>query len=378
MNQAATQTAPSKSAVVQPKQANPIAKLRHDLEAMAPEFLAVLPPQIKIETFKRVVLTALQTTTGLAECTPKSIWNACMRAANDGLLPDGREAAIVPYAKEATYMPMVGGVKKKIFQSEKVATLMCEVVRKNDIFDHQEGDDPFISHKKSLGRDDPGEIVAVYSIAVMKAGGEVSREIMSIFEVEQVRKSSRGKNTPWNVPEHYGEMVKKTCVKRHAKSLPQSKDLVDFLVRDDENDGIIEPSERPARPRPSDFTDVATDEPTDEKKALTETTKTETNSGEDSAASGGAEETTAGKSAASPAETSSAKPSETKVEADTGEVLLAFDDPEFGPADAMAWGRKYFRDKKPARAPEQFRDDATLNAAFKQGYDTEEADAKKT
>lgn len=69
---------------------------------------------------------------------------------------------------------------------------------------------------------------------------------------------------------------------------------------------------------------------------------------------------------------------ETKVEAETGEVLLAFGDPEFGPSDAMAWGRKYFRDKKPARAPEEFRDNATLNEAFKAGYDDEEAAAKKT
>lgn len=68
---------------------------------------------------------------------------------------------------------------------------------------------------------------------------------------------------------------------------------------------------------------------------------------------------------------------ETKDEPDTGEVLLAFTDPEFGPSDAMAWGRKYFRDKKPARAPEEFRDNASLNEAFKAGYDAEEAETKK-
>lgn len=64
-------------------------------------------------------------------------------------------------------------------------------------------------------------------------------------------------------------------------------------------------------------------------------------------------------------------------DAETGEVLLAFDDAAFGPADAMAWGRKYFRDKKPARAPEQIRDNPTLSEAFKAGYDDEEAYAKK-
>lgn len=71
-------------------------------------------------------------------------------------------------------------------------------------------------------------------------------------------------------------------------------------------------------------------------------------------------------------------PDETKADPETGEVLLAFDDPDFGPADAMAWGRKHFIDKKPARAPQEIRDKGQgFEAAFKEGYDAEEADAKK-
>lgn len=259
----------TKTAAVQQKAENPITVLRHELKAMAPEFMAVLPPQISIESFTRVVLTALQNTKDLATCSKVSIWNAAMRAANDGLLPDGREGAIVPFGGEATWLPMVGGLRKKIFQSGKVATLQVEVVREKDEFDHQEGDGAFIHHKKYLGKDPPGEIKAVYSIATMKDGGEISREIMSLWEVEQVRKSSRGKNTPWNNPDFYPEMVKKTCVKRHYKSLPQSKETVEFFERDDVADGFIEPSPTaPPRPRPSDFTDVPaeTDKPAGETK----------------------------------------------------------------------------------------------------------------
>jgi recombination protein RecT len=247
---------------VEQKKPNPMIALRRDLEVMAPEFQAALPPQISIESFQRVILTALQTTVGLSACKPKSIWNACMRAATDGLIPDGREGAIIPFNGEASWLPMVGGLKKKIFQSGKVATLRCEVVRTKDTFDHEEGDKPYISHKKYMGADDPGAIIAVYSIATMKGGGEVSMEIMSIWEVEQVRKSSRGTNTPWNNPIFYPEMVKKTCVKRHYKSLPQSKDVVEFFEHDDVGDDVIPPT-RPERPKPSDFTDVPMDEPFD-------------------------------------------------------------------------------------------------------------------
>jgi recombination protein RecT len=240
---------------VEQKKPNAMLALRRDLEIMAPEFAAALPPQISIESFQRVVLTALQTTYGLSDCKPKSIWNACMRAATDGLLPDGREGAIVPFAGEATWIPMVGGIKKKIFQSGKVSTINVEVVRAKDFFDHQEGDGAFISHKKYIGKEDPGEISGVYMIAQM-ADGSTFREVMSIWEVEQVRKTSKANNSPWGNPVFYPEMIKKTCLKRGAKSLPSSKEMVEFIEREDIEDGITEPPVKPSRPKPTDFTDI--------------------------------------------------------------------------------------------------------------------------
>lgn len=67
---------------------------------------------------------------------------------------------------------------------------------------------------------------------------------------------------------------------------------------------------------------------------------------------------------------------DTPHDGETGEVLLAFDDAEFGIPDALAWGRKYFADKKPARAPEEIREKGQgYEAAFKEGYDAAEADA---
>jgi len=56
---------------------------------------------------------------------------------------------------------------------------------------------------------------------------------MNVAEIEKVRNISRAKNSsPWQ--EHWGEMAKKTVIRRLAKRLPMSTDLEEVIRRDDE------------------------------------------------------------------------------------------------------------------------------------------------
>ena len=73
-----------------------------ELARRKPQFHAALPAQMSPDKFMRVVLTAVQTNPDLQRADPRSFWNACMRAAQDGLLPDGREGALVPFAGHVT------------------------------------------------------------------------------------------------------------------------------------------------------------------------------------------------------------------------------------------------------------------------------------
>ena len=210
--------------------ANPLVVFREQLNARQSEFLAALPAQIPVERFMRVVMTAVQTNPGLLNCDRRSLWNACMKAAQDGLLPDGRDGAIVEYKNQAQWMPMIGGIRKKVRNSGEITTWDVHAVYENDEFDFELGDDPFIRHKPKLG--DRGEIIAVYSVAKLK-GGEISRDVMGIDEVEKIRAISRSKNGPWANPTFYPEMAKKTVARRHSKVLPMSTDLDDLIRRDD-------------------------------------------------------------------------------------------------------------------------------------------------
>ena len=69
---------------------NAISEVRLQLDTMIGQFAAVLPRHIPVERFGRVVLTAVQTNPVLSNVERRSLWNACMKAAQDGLMPDGR------------------------------------------------------------------------------------------------------------------------------------------------------------------------------------------------------------------------------------------------------------------------------------------------
>lgn len=208
------------------------------LDGMLGQFAAVLPPHISAKQFARVTLTAIQNNRDLLECERVSLWNACMRAAQDGLLPDGRHGAMVVFkdsrrgVKTAQWMPMIAGIRQKIRNSGEVATLDVEVVREKDHWEYERGDNPRIVHRPAPG--ERGRVIAAYSIAVLKSG-ERSREWMWVEDIEDIRKRSRAATSgPWVTD--YAEMCKKTVARRHSKILPMSTDVFGVLNRDDEFD----------------------------------------------------------------------------------------------------------------------------------------------
>lgn len=210
------------------------AQVRHDLQRMAEEFGAVLPPQIPAERFVRTAITAVGMKTELLRTDRRSLLGACMKAAQDGLLPDGREAALVVYSNEARYMPMVAGLLKKIRQSGQISSIAAHVVYEKDEFDYQLGDEERIYHKPNILHD-RGKPVAVYCIARTIDGGAF-REVMSVAQVEKIRaRAPGGQKGPWVTD--WDEMARKTVVRRLSKYLPSSTDLDQVLQRDNETDG---------------------------------------------------------------------------------------------------------------------------------------------
>ncbi|WP_309093141.1 recombinase RecT [Phenylobacterium sp.] len=211
--------------------ARPQDVVRHQLEAMTPQFALALPPHVPAERFVRIVMTAVQSNPDLLNKDRQSLFEASMKCAQDGLLPDGREAALVVHGAKITYMPMVAGILSKVRRSGELKSISAHVAYERDEFDYILGDEERIHHKPFLG-EDRGKPIATYAVAHTKDGG-VYREVMTEAQVMAVKAISRAKNGPWRGP-FADEMRRKTAIRRLSKRLPMSTDLLAVIERDDE------------------------------------------------------------------------------------------------------------------------------------------------
>lgn len=221
--------------------ANPIEVIRQKLSVMAPEFKAALPAHVSEEKFRRVAMTAIQNNPDLQEADRRSLFGAIVRLAQDGLLPDGREAALVIFntkdratngwVKKVQAMPMIAGVLKKVRQSGEVAKVSAQVVYENDHFVVKYGFDEDVEHVPPPLDKPRGKPIGAYATAVLKDGTQLL-EVMSLEDIDRVRNVSRSKDKgPW--VDWWGEMARKTVMRRLSKRLPMSTDLEDEVFARD-------------------------------------------------------------------------------------------------------------------------------------------------
>lgn len=239
------------------------------LDAYAPNFAAVLPPNITVDHFKRMVVTAININPELMNADRRTLFNSCVKCASDGLLPDGREAALVIYKTKVKdrqgreqwieavqFMPMVAGIRKRLRNSGEVDSATAEVVYRKDRFKYRLGDGAFIAHEPPPLDEDRGDAIGAYAI-IKLTSGETIREVMGIKEIEKARAVSRAKDSaagPW--VKWWSEMARKTVLRRAAKAAPQAATLEKLLMRDEETDGLPAPEDLPAipaRPRRESF-----------------------------------------------------------------------------------------------------------------------------
>ena len=195
---------------------------------------SVLPEHITPRRFMRICATAVQKNRNLLGLDRESLLEACLFCAQDGLLPDGREAALVPFGQKVTYMPMVSGILKKIRQSGELKSLMAECVYANESFDYYtDMEGPHLNHVPLMSGD-RGSFMAVYAVAKTKDDG-IYHVVMRKEDVESIRsisKTGSSTSSPWN--KFFSEMAKKTAIRRLSKIMPMSTDVERVVQRDDD------------------------------------------------------------------------------------------------------------------------------------------------
>lgn len=210
----------------------PVEEIKTSLARMSESGQFPLPKHIQPERFLAVAQMAVVNSASLVQCDRNSLYSEIVKCAQDGLYPDGREAAIVPFKGKAKYMPMVAGICKKARNSGEISVIDSQVVYENDTYEFWTDEKgPHFKHVKARG--DRGKPWMTYAYAIGKDGGVFFEEIDE-EQMKAIEAKSNANDSPWKGP-FKDEMRRKSALRRLGKyRLPSSSDL-DFTFKQDDD-----------------------------------------------------------------------------------------------------------------------------------------------
>lgn len=194
-----------------------------------------------IERVKKEISFAIQSinkSAQLQKCSRESLMQAVLNVSNVGLTlnPAAKEAYLIPRwsnltrSNEACLEPSYIGLVKLLTDTGSVKAMVCQIVYGGDQFeiDLANNVSPVI-HKPGLNKSQRGAVVGVYALATL-ADGTRQVEWMDLSEVEDIRGRSEtykafiaGKIQSCTWSSDFGEMMRKTVIKRIYKYLPRSE-----------------------------------------------------------------------------------------------------------------------------------------------------------
>lgn len=214
-----------------------IATFKGHLQTRRDQFKDTLPKHVGVDNFIRCALTAVADNPKLLESDQTSLFGSLIKCAQDGLIPNGKEAALIVFKtksgnnwiKKVQYMPMVDGVLKRARQSGVVENIAAKAVYSNDQFDYWMDEAGEHVHYKPDFDNERGQLKMVFAFAKLKSG-ELVIEIMPRLEIEKVRLASRSPDSgPW--VDWYDRMALKSVLHRLSRRLPNSSEIMEMLDR---------------------------------------------------------------------------------------------------------------------------------------------------
>jgi len=224
-------------------------------EEMRDKVEALLPPGVTYDRFTQTIIVALQHNPALLDADRQSLYNAISRCAADGLMPDGKDGALVIFntnvgnkdrpvwKKVVQWMPIVEGIIKQMGK----AGIRCyaATVYEGEEFDIWYDDDgqhvvhrpkPFVTQGAALG---------VYACA--KVDGRTYIEALNKDDIATIRSSSKsGDSGPWLTwPDR---MAQKSALHRLKKRVPILDAGIVASLRDPEEDPDLGPALAAAEP----------------------------------------------------------------------------------------------------------------------------------
>jgi recombination protein RecT len=188
------------------------------------QFAMVLPPSVTVEKFERIATTAILTNPDIAKLDHTSVLRAMVQAAADGLMPDGKEGAIVGRGGNAVWQPMIGGFRRQI--AEFGWQLKTQAVYAADEFEWSD-EPPSRLHRQARPDVDRGTIIGAYAVARHQDGRE-EQMFMRWAEIAKRRDVAATKAVWDRWP---AEMSEKTVGRALCKRLPLAEADRERLTR---------------------------------------------------------------------------------------------------------------------------------------------------
>lgn len=167
-----------------------------------------------------------------------SFVEALTRVAMNGLIADGKEAAIAAYKdsdlgqKVAQPMFMRDGFVKVLWRTGMLRAINDQVVTMAEYeagrFDYEEGDQGYIRHRLDLNRKDTDPVAAAYCVIELVGGG-IMREVVPKDELQKIAGMSKSPaRKSW---QH--QMHRKAAIRRIMGKMPREANI-ERLLQDDE------------------------------------------------------------------------------------------------------------------------------------------------
>jgi recombination protein RecT len=249
-----------------------------------------LPPNVPQEKFTQAAIAALKHRPEIfLDCERASVYNAVVDAAKDGLLPDGRHGALVPFntkigdkwIKKCQFLIMPEGIIDKLaaigITAYAVSVHEGDKIKvwNDDYGQHVDHEPATFGHR--------GQRLGAFACARIRSSGATYVEAMNMEDLEAPRAVTKSKDKngklvgPWaDFPDR---MEQKTCLHRICKRLPNVSMSEDEEFRETERGPVtLEASSPPVVPptnggRPAALQKVVEQaaEPTEEPPPFTDT-----------------------------------------------------------------------------------------------------------
>ena len=191
----------------------------------------ILPQGAQVNRYMAILQSEVNKNPDLATCFPASLVGAMLHCARLGLEPGLlNKVYLIPFnnsklnRKDCNVIVGFEGLCDLAMRTGKLSTIQAHLVYEKDHFEVMLGGESKLVHRP-LFFSDRGPLVGVYAIAFGKDGSQ-QFEVMTKKEIDDIAKTSKSAYI-WE--KHYGEMARKTAIRRLCKHLEKTAELSQAL-----------------------------------------------------------------------------------------------------------------------------------------------------